>query len=242
VTIELTGQRLEDRLPGRQGLLLFVFLVLNRDREVRRAELIGALWPEAGRPAASDSALSALLSKLRGLLGHDMLVGRGELRLVLPPGAWIDLEAAGTALHSAESAVALGDWRRAWAPARIALHTASRGFLLEEDAPWIDEQRRELEEIQLLALECVAQVGLGLGGPELAATVRSGRRLIELAPYRESGYRLLMEGLERQGNAAEALRVYERLRSRLRDELGVAPGAEAQALHRRLLEQSSARP
>jgi SARP family transcriptional regulator, regulator of embCAB operon len=242
VTIELTGQRLEDWLPGRQGLLLFVFLALNRHREVTRAELTGALWPEAGRPVASDSALSALLSKLRALLGPDMLVGRGELRLVLPPGAWIDLEAAMTALHSAESAVALGDWRRAWTPARIALHVANRGFLPEEDAPWIDEQRRELEEIQLLSLECVGQVGLGLGGPELAATVRSGRRLIDLAPYRESGYRLLMEGFERQGNAAEALRVYERLRSRLRDELGVAPGAEAQALHQRLLEQSSSRP
>jgi DNA-binding SARP family transcriptional activator len=49
------------------------------------------------------------------------------------------------------------------------------------------------------------------------------RRLIELAPYRETGYRILMEALEQRTNNAEALLVYDRLRVLLRDELGVAP-------------------
>jgi DNA-binding SARP family transcriptional activator len=44
-----------------------------------------------------------------------------------------------------------------------------------------------------------------------------------------------MEALEARGETAEALRVYERLRLQLRDELGIAPSAETQALHRRLL-------
>ena len=35
-----------------------------------------------------------------------------------------------------------------------------------------------------------------------------------------------MEALAAQGNTAEALRVYDDLRCRLRDELGTAPGAE----------------
>ena len=65
----------------------------------------------------------------------------------------------------------------------------------------------------------------------------SGRKLIELAPYRESGYRLLMESLAARGEVAEALRVYDRLRILLHDELGIAPSAESQALHRRLLER-----
>ena len=49
-------------------------------------------------------------------------------------------------------------------------------------------------------------------GTELAAAERSGRALVEAAPFRESGYRLLMEALAAQENIAEALRVYERLR------------------------------
>lgn len=44
-----------------------------------------------------------------------------------------------------------------------------------------------------------------------------------------------METLAARGNAAEALLVYDTLRRRLRDELGAAPSAETQALHRRLL-------
>jgi DNA-binding SARP family transcriptional activator len=61
------------------------------------------------------------------------------------------------------------------------------------------------------------------------------RQLIELAPYRESGHRILMEALERRGNVAEALLAYERLRLLLHDELGVEPSSEVQHVYRRLL-------
>ena len=44
-----------------------------------------------------------------------------------------------------------------------------------------------------------------------------------------------MAALAGRGNVAEALRAYEDLRVLLRDELGTAPGADVQALHRRLL-------
>ncbi len=58
---------------------------------------------------------------------------------------------------------------------------------------------------------------------------------MRLAPYRESGYRLLMRALDSKGERAEALLVYERLRTLLRDELGSAPSPLSQALHRHLL-------
>jgi DNA-binding SARP family transcriptional activator len=44
-----------------------------------------------------------------------------------------------------------------------------------------------------------------------------------------------MEAFERQGNIAEALRVFERLRGLLRDELGAAPSPFVQQVHTRLL-------
>ena len=59
--------------------------------------------------------------------------------------------------------------------------------------------------------------------------------LIERAPYRESGTRLLMEALAARGNRAEALVAFDALRLRLRDDLGSAPDPETQALHQRLL-------
>lgn len=221
-------------LPGRQGRLLFVYLALNRLRLVRRAELLDAIWPEA-QPAAAESALSALLSRLRRELGPQLLPPRGELRLVLAPDAFVDYEAASEAIHRAEAALRLGEWTGVWGPARVALHTAQRGFLAGEDAPWITERRYQLEEIAVRAYECVAASGLKLGATEFDSVKRSGRALIELTPYRESGYRFLMEALRREGNSAEALSVYDRLRLLLRDELGAAPSAQTQALHRDLL-------
>jgi DNA-binding SARP family transcriptional activator len=64
---------------------------------------------------------------------------------------------------------------------------------------------------------------------------RAARRLADEAPYREDGYRLLMEVLAARGNPAEALRAYESLRARLSDDLGAAPGERLRALHARLL-------
>src|SRR5438128_1648650 len=61
VLVEADGERLDSGLPGRQGRLLFAYLVVNRARGCPRDELIDVLWPE-GPPAAADSALSALLS------------------------------------------------------------------------------------------------------------------------------------------------------------------------------------
>lgn len=234
VVASVHGRRIEDALPGRQGRLLLAYLAANRVRAVPRDELVEALWPRE-LPAHADSALSALLSKLRRALGPDLLEGRGELRLVLPPGSFVDLEAADEAIHRAESAVRREDWAAAWGPARVALHTANRGFLPGEDAPWIDELCRHLDDVRLRAHECVARSGLGLGGPELDSALRSGRALVALAPFRESGFRLLMRALEAEGNVAEALAVYDRLRTTLREQLGTAPGRPTQELYRALL-------
>jgi SARP family transcriptional regulator, regulator of embCAB operon len=214
--------------------VLFVYLAVNRALPCRREELIEALWPWR-TPAGAETSLSALLSRLRAILGGDVLSGRGEVRLLLPPDAWIDIEAAEEAIHRAESAVAQGDWARGWGPSLIALFTARRGFLAGEDLPWATEHRRRLEEIRYSALECYAAVALGTGGTELAPGERVARELVAAEPFRERGHGLLMEILAARGNTADALRVYEALRERLRDELGATPAPELRAVQERIL-------
>jgi SARP family transcriptional regulator, regulator of embCAB operon len=228
------GRRLEAGLPGRQGRLLLGYLVLQRGREAERGELVDALWPDAPPPAA-DASVRALLSRLRSVLGADWIRGRGSVRLLLPQGAWVDVEAADEAIHRAESAVARAAWHDAWPAAHVALNISRREFLAGCDAPWVAERRGWLGEVRLRALACWAATGLGLGGAELADAERAARRLVEEAPYREDGHRLLMEVLAARGNPAEALRAYEALRARLRDDLGAAPGERLRALHARLL-------
>lgn len=231
--VEQGSERLESRLPGRQGRQLFAYLVINRHRPVPRDQLIEALWP-GQPPAAVDAALNALISKLRRALGPDVLEGRTSLRLRLE-SAWVDLDAATEAIHRAESSLARGECAPAWGPSLVALFVAEREFMPGEDAPWVDEQRRLLAEIRLRALECYAQAALGIGGTELVAAVRASRQLVRLAPLRETGHRSLMQALARQGNTAEALRVYTALCDTLRDELGISPDPATRALYNELV-------
>ena len=221
--VELDDRRVEDELPGRQGRLLLAFIVTHRDRTVARDELIEALWP-----SGQDGGLAPLLSKLRRVLPLDGLRPSVD-------DLWVDIEAAAAAVHRAESSLALGEPDAAWGPSQVAMFVAGRPFLAGESAPWIDVERRRLGELHLRALEAYAASTLGVGGTELSAAVRAGRKLVALEPYRESGHRILMEALDREGNPAEALLVYEALRTKLRDDLGVSPSPPTQELHRRLL-------
>ena len=61
------------------------------------------------------------------------------------------------------------------------------------------------------------------------------KEAVALEPFRESGYRRLMEIHVAAGNRAEALRVYERCRRLLADELGAFPSPETEAIYRDLL-------
>lgn len=221
LALTIDGRRTEDRLPGRQGRLLLAYLAANRLRAVTRDEAIEALWADG-----HDGGLAPLLSKLRRIVELD------GLRLVAD---WIDVEAAADSLHRAESALAQGDAHRAWAPAQVAMFVTGRPFLPGEEAPWIEAERHRLAGLHVRALEAYAGATLGVGGTELAAAVRAARTLVAREPYRESGYRILMDALDREGNCAEALRVYERLRRKLREDLGISPSEPTLELYRRLL-------
>jgi SARP family transcriptional regulator, regulator of embCAB operon len=234
----VAGRRIDRDLPGRQGRLLFAYLVVNRDRVAGRDELGEVLWPR-GLPSAPEPALSALLSKLRRLLPEGALASRSEIRLELGRFARVDVEAARDGIHRAEALIAAREWGASLGPTLVAHNISQRRFLLGEEGAWIDERRRELEDIRLRALECTARRSLGVGGAEIAVAQQTARRLIDGSPYRESGYALLMEALARQDNTAEALRVYERLRGLLRDELGAAPSPTLQQMHQRLLTHDS---
>ena len=238
LVVQLEGERLEDALPGVKGRLLFAYLVLNRARRLSRDQLLIAVYGDDASPEQSSS-LSVLLSKLRAVVGTVVLAGRSELELVLAPDAFVDVEAAFEGIHRADTHAARGEWAEAWGPAGVAYHVASRPLLQGHDLPWIDDWRRRLGDVRLRGLECLAAARLELGGPTLTQAEACARQLIEFAPYRETGHRILMEALERQGNVAEALRAYERLRVVLRDELGVEPSSELRRVYQGLLGETT---
>src|SRR3954470_11950937 len=248
--VEIDGEELHGALPGRQGRLLFAYLVMHRSRPVRRDELVEALWAEDGQPASGDALLRPPLSRLRKALGPGRLEGRTELTLVLPDDARVDWEVAHDALARTRAALGSNDFRTAWHAANEAADIASRGLLPGLEADWIEERRRDLADLRVEALEAAASAGAPLGGADPGRAARAGRAgaeraaraAVEAAPFRESARAALMEVLRAGGNVAEALRVYEDLRVVLRDELGTTPGARVVALHDRLLRDEDPGP
>ena len=243
LAVEANGTRLdEQRFPGRQGRILFAYLAAQKGRPVPRDELAELLWGDE-LPATWEKALRVLMTKLRALLAECGIDGATALtsafgcyQLTLPDGAWIDVHAAAIALERAETALAGADHDYARAQAATAAELARRVFLPGEDGPWVEDQRRDLRDILVRALECLRDAALA--NEEFGDAVRYAAEITELEPFRESGYRAQMLAHAAAGDPAEALRVYERCRRFLADELGAYPSPESEAVYRELLQSS----
>ena len=234
----------EARFPGRQGRLLFAYLVAEHGRPVPRDELAEALWGEAP-PVTWEKALTVIVSKVRGVLaahggGATPLTSAfGCYRLVLPEATWVDVIVAANAAQEAEGALAAGDLEQAKASAELAARLLREPFLPGDTGTWVEEKRRELKDVRERALSTLSDACLLSDEPEEA--VKWGEQTVALAPFRETGYRHLMEAHVAAGNRAEALQVYERCRRLLAEELGAYPSPETESVYRELLEAPPAR-
>jgi predicted ATPase/DNA-binding SARP family transcriptional activator len=243
LVVEVDDRQVPQRLfGGRQGRLVLAYLILERHRSVSRDELAELLWA-ADLPESWGSSLSVVLSKLRRMLaeaGLDPAVAlsstTGSVQLHLPDGTWVDLEVAAGAVAAAEAAVRAGDAAAAARAGDEAAAIASRGFL-SDDCDWVSVQRERLRDLQVRAVHAQAEAHLLAGhrGP----AVNSAREALAVDELREASYRLLMRALAAAGERAEALRVWERCRIALAEELGVDPDSETEAVYLGLLGETA---
>lgn len=210
-----------------------------------RDQLADVLWGDAP-PATWDKALSVLVSKLRGVLAESGVDGASALtaafgcyRLDLPEGTWVDVLAAESATKEAEVFLETDELESATAAAALAESVTRSPFLPGDDGPWVEEKRGELVAVRARALSALAEASLRAG--KAAEAVRWAGLAVEAEPFRESGYRRLMEAHVAAGNRGEALRVYERCRRLLAEELGAYPSPETESIYRSLLEAPSGR-
>jgi YVTN family beta-propeller protein len=223
---------------------LFAYLAAQNGRPVPRDELAELLWGDE-LPATWEKALRVLMTKLRALLEECGIGGSTALtsafgcyKLMLPAGVWIDVDAAVEALERAEAELAVGDLDDARSEATIAAALARRSFLPGEEGPWVEEKRRDLRDVLVRSLECLRDALFGAG--EFTEAARHAEEVVALEPFRESGYRRLMECHAAAGNPAEALRVYERCRRFLADELGAYPSPATEAAYLEILRDEPA--
>jgi DNA-binding SARP family transcriptional activator len=228
----------ESSLPGRQGRLALAMLVCERTHPLSRDVIADDLW--RGRlPAKWERALSAVISKVRsmfsqvGLGGDPIHNAFGCYQLELPAGTWVDVEAAEQELHRAEASIEIGDMIAAYKPAHVALYITERPFLPGEDAEWATIRQGEWRALRVRALDASAVVCAANG--EMPVAVRHAEQAVTIDPLREAGWRRLMTLHAQDGDRASALRVYERCRKTLAEELGVPPSPETETRYTELL-------
>ena len=226
-------------LPGRQGRLALALLATERRAALSVEEIADVLWNGA-QPPSWITALRAIISKLRGLmaehgLGDAVTIENafGCYQLRLPSDTWIDLEAAAKAVHDAETELRAGNLAAANGEALVAAAISRRPFLAGDDGPWVVQRRAWLRDIRVRALSCRALASIANGDPGLA--VGDAELVIELDPFREAAYVLLMRAHAAAGGRAQALPTYEHLRPLMADQLGASPSPASEAAYLEIL-------
>ncbi|MGW6933434.1 BTAD domain-containing putative transcriptional regulator [Lentzea sp. NPDC054927] len=208
-------------VPAGRGRVLLATLLLRANEFVPVDELVEQVWDgEPPAPGRAHKTLQMVVARLRQSLGAANCVrtsSRGYSAEVAPDQ--LDLTRFRRLTAQGDYRAALELWRGK------ALANVQSESLHREDVP-------RLMEEQVIALE--RRIDQDLAGvtdvlvPELRALVRQH-------PLREVFWAQLMLALHRAGQQAEALAVFQEIRRRLDDELGVAPGQRLREAHDRVL-------
>ncbi|MFD0622317.1 BTAD domain-containing putative transcriptional regulator [Streptomyces sanglieri] len=217
-------------------------LMLRHNTVVQASELIDELWPELPPPSAATT-LQTYIYKFRKLL---LKQGLGNLLQTQPggysltiPSSNLDVslferqaEEGQKLLQRGDSTAALACFERALAlwrgPALADVETGGRLF----------SYVTRLEELRFRILELRIESDLENGRHRELISELKG--LVLAHPLHEHLHGLLMVALHRSGRRHEALEVYQSLRQKMIDELGLEPGKELARLQHTLLSDSPA--
>ena len=204
---------------------LFRLLLFSAGHTLTRDEIIEMLWPDKSIVQAQPLFHRAT-SQLRRVLEPDLpdkfpsrylAVDEGRVTLHLPPGSNIDFE-------ELEQHICREEWTEA-----LALYG---GDLFPDDryAEWTAAARERLTQLYLRVL--IIQAQLDFNAADYTTALDRCRRALTIEPWHEAAALLAMRAYLAQNDRPNALRLYRTLERTLRDELGLAPMPELQALFR----------
>jgi DNA-binding SARP family transcriptional activator len=218
-------------LSQRRAGELLALLLVSPGQRLGLEAAAERLWPERPPETAQDllhKASSALRRALEPELPNRfpsryLLVQDGMAQLLSlwaqDLSAWVDFAAF-------EAACRRGDW-----DAALVLY---RGNFMPECAyaEWSTTPRQHYATLYQEALLEAGRLRFAAGS--FAAALEACRRLLALEPWQEQAALLGMRAALELGDRAAARRLYQALEKSLRDEVGVAPQSELQALFRSL--------
>lgn len=220
--LELAGnvdRALAHRLLAQPKLTaLLAFLALSPDnRPQRRDRIVALLWPELDQ-AHARTALRKAVHSVRAALGSEALWNRGdeEIGIAMPP-VWCD---------AVESRVAADAGRM------LRVHELYKGELLQgfhlpgcaEFQHWLDAERAEAQERAAAAawgLACIFERDQRFTDAGMMA-----KRAVRYSSDDERVLRRTMTMLQRIGDHAGALKLFDEFATRMREELDADPSPE----------------
>ena len=210
--------------PRRAALLCYLALALPRGFH-RRDTLFALFWPEQDAEQARH-ALRQSVYFLRRALGAKSIVSRGDEELALAPDqVCCDVWAFDAAVDQGRPADALALYRGELLP---GFHISAA----PEFERWLDEERARVRQLAVEAGWALASARER--GGDAAGAAEAARHSVALSPTDETALRRLILLLERLGDRAAAVRVYEAFAWKLEEEYELKPSAETRALVARI--------
>ena len=217
-SVEFSGpESAHELLAQPKRLAVLVYLALARPHGFQRRDgVAGLFWPEHSDFHAR-AALRKALHGIRQALGDAVLLTRGDDEIAIDRDQlWCDAAAFDYAVNDEQFARAL---------------ELFRGELLDgffPDAPgferWLGTERERYHEAAGQAAWTLAE--RYEGGADLTLAARWARKAAKLAGADERRIRRVISLLDRAGDRAGAVRVYEEFAAYLRSELDIGPSAE----------------
>ena len=196
-------------------------LALAPGHRLHREQALDLFWPDL-EPEAAGANLRKAVHFARRVLGeHDLLELSCEVvALATNAEIFVDTEAFDAAAKTALTSQEPQECERA-----AALYT---GELLPDDrfVDWLDAPREQLRE-------------------RYAQVLKAGKlwqQLVALDPTDETAQCALMQAALDAGNRGEVIKLFQRLRERLRVDLGVGPKAASIALYEQALAKVETAP
>jgi len=212
------GREIDRLLQQTKRLALLAYLASPRPGTWHRRDVLVSIFSPELDSARARTALRNALHVLRQHMKEGIVRTRGDDEVSIDP-ALFDSDVA-----RMEREVAQGRFAEAFERYRGEF---LRGIYIKDAETferWVDDERRRLLAVARAAGTALADERERAG--DRAASIATMERLVELEPHDESHTRRLIGLLDRAGDKARALAVYERFRARLAQDFGAEPSSE----------------
>jgi serine/threonine-protein kinase len=205
--------------PKRLAVLLYLALARPRGFH-RRDRIVGLFWPEQS-DAQARAALRKALHAIRQALGNDVLLSRGDEEVALArEKLWCDAVAFDAAIDAENFARALELFR---GDLLAGFFTDAPGFEM-----WLEGERDVYRDAASNAAWTLAE--RYEQASDLTSAARWARKAARFARADERRIRRVIQLLDRAGERAGAVQVYDEFARYMRDELEVTPAVETARL------------